>query len=56
MYFKYEKKAQETIRYISYYKIKEFAEPFATKKERENAPTVLDYNGVFFERIISRYY
>lgn len=56
MIFKDEDKAQETIKYISYYKIKEFAEPFATETESKNGPMLLDYNGVFFEKIISRYY
>lgn len=56
MKFKNETKAQDTIKYISYYKIKEFAEPFITRIELSGNPDMLDYNNVYFERIISRYY
>lgn len=56
MTFHDEQRAEETLRHISYYKIKEFAERFAKRTPVQNAPDKIDYNGIKFELIISRYY
>ena len=51
MSFKDEERAAETLSYISYYTVKEFARPF-NKGDLE----VVDYENKEFEHIISRYY
>lgn len=56
MTFHDEERAVKTLEHISYYRIKEFAEPFATQITLRDAPEDIDYNGVKFEKIISRYY
>lgn len=56
MSFYDEERAVETLSYISYYRIKEFAEPFAIRQGVENGPEEINYNGIKFETIISRYY
>lgn len=56
MRFEDEAKAKDTIKYISYYKIKEFAEPFAKVTNSTETPATINYNNVYFERVISRYY
>ncbi|MCW6653640.1 Abi family protein, partial [Aerococcaceae bacterium NML210727] len=44
-------KSIRTLQVVSYYKIKEFAHPFVDKSKED-----IDYNGISFELIISRYY
>ena len=56
MTFHDEERAVKTLEHISYYRIKEFAEPFATQTMVLDAPDNIDYNGVKFEKIINRYY
>ncbi len=41
----------ETLKHVSYYKIKKFAEPFSKVIDNE-----INYNGVYFEDILTRYY
>lgn len=56
MTFYDEDRAVETLGNISYYKIKEFANPFAYRVNVDGAPDIINYQGVKFETIISRYY
>lgn len=56
MKFSDEKKAAKTLAYVSYYKIKNFAEPYALITNEKNLASTIDYRGVYFETIISRYY
>lgn len=56
MSFYDEDRAVKTLSYISYYRIKEFAEPFAKREQVQNGPEKINYNGIKFETIISRYY
>lgn len=51
MTFKDELNAIQKLQHINYYKIKEFAEPFCTKKEG-----LLDYSNISFEYVLKRYY
>ena len=51
MNFTYPQRAEETLRTVSYYKIKEFAAPFNKIVDGK-----IDYQGEFFEKILSRYY
>ena len=44
-------KAKRTLQVVPYYKLKEFAHPFLDKEKEE-----IDYKGIPFEVIISRYY
>lgn len=50
MKFNDETKAIETLRHINYYKIKEFAEPFCSKKNGN-----LDYGNIAFEYVLKRH-
>lgn len=56
MKFKNKKRAEETLQYISYYKIKEFAEPFLKINEQTNEPADTSYKNISFEQVLSRYY
>ena len=44
------------LEHIPYYKLKEFAEFYATKSEDANGTTVINYNGVSFSDVLKRYY
>lgn len=48
-------KAEYSLSVISYYKIKEFAKPFA-KIQKDGQKKKIDYQGTKFEIVISRYY
>ena len=50
MKFKNETKAIESLKHINYYKIKEFAEPFCSKKDDE-----LNYGNISFEYVLNRH-
>lgn len=52
MVFDDKEKAQNTLAVIPYYKIKEFAHPFRRNISNDS----IDYQGVNFQRILSRYY
>ena len=41
---------------IGYYRLKEFAKPFATKKKLSSGEVHLEYNGVKFNDVVVRYY
>lgn len=43
--------AKNKLQHINYYKIKEFAEPFCSKKDNE-----LDYGKISFEYVLKRYH
>ena len=48
-------KAEHSLSVISYYKIKEFAKPFA-KIQKNGQDKIIDYQNTKFELVISRYY
>ena len=50
MKFNDETKAIESLKHINYYKIKEFAEPFCSKKDDE-----LNYGNISFEYVLNRH-
>lgn len=56
MTFRNKKRAEDTLQYISYYKIKEFAEPFTKITEHPNKPATISYKNISFEKVLSRYY
>lgn len=56
MKFSDKKRAEQTLSYVSYYRIKQFAEPYASIIEHEERPADIEYQNVHFETIISRYY
>ncbi|MGX7145087.1 Abi family protein [Facklamia languida] len=51
MKFKDAVRAESTLQYISYYKIKEFSEPYAIQTDED-----IKYEDIYFEDVISRYY
>lgn len=53
MSFKDKDRAHTTLKYISYYRIKDFAAPFTRNNPIDGN---VDFNGVYFEDIIARYY
>lgn len=55
MFFQDRSKAENTLSIIPYYKIKAFARPFSIVKDDLTGKKI-DYQGVNFERIVSRYY
>lgn len=52
MVFQDKNKDAKTLMKVPYYKIKEFAQPFCTKKE----DGTLDYNKLMFKDVLTRYY
>lgn len=51
MKFKDAVRAESTLQYISYYKIKEFSEPYVIQSDEG-----IKYENIYFEDVISRYY
>ncbi|MGF3076938.1 Abi family protein [Facklamia sp. P12955] len=49
-------RAANKLKQISYYKIKEFALPLAKVTPQKDAPSLIDFRGIKFEEIITRYY
>lgn len=56
MKFHDKERAIQTLSYVSYYKIKQFAEPFAKITACKNKPANIEYQNVHFEKVLSRYY